>query len=107
MFRYWLERWTHEDVIGRWDREQIPSCCVVAYAAHDSVWRPLPQRGVHTVATHEPCFVEKKLVASVCLPLKLDQNRKHPFHSILSALRRGAKRQADELPVWSVGKMQE
>jgi hypothetical protein len=35
MFRYWLEGWTHQDVIDRWDYEAIPNCCLVAYAADD------------------------------------------------------------------------
>ena len=33
MFRYWLEAWTYEDVIDRWDREAVPNCCVVSYRA--------------------------------------------------------------------------
>jgi hypothetical protein len=49
--------------------------------------------------TREPWTVETQLITSVCLPLNLDQNRSHPFHATLSALRATAKRQVDELPV--------
>jgi len=31
MFRFWLERWTYEEVVNRWDSESIPNCGVVAY----------------------------------------------------------------------------
>ena len=47
----------------------------------------------------EPWNVEKDLIDSLSLPLNLDQNTTHPFHSRLSAIRREAKRQAQSLPV--------
>jgi len=53
------------------------------------------------IETAEPWLLEEKLIASVCLPLNLDQNRAHPFHATLSALRSEAKRRADSLPVLS------
>jgi len=31
MFRFWLERWTYEEVVNRWDSESIPNCGVVTY----------------------------------------------------------------------------
>jgi len=55
------------------------------------------------IESDEPWGVEKTLIASVCLPLNLDQNRNHPFHAALSAIRRATKRRADELPVWRAG----
>ncbi len=39
MFRYWLERWTFEDVAERWDREAVPNCCVIAYGLEPSTAR--------------------------------------------------------------------
>ena len=53
------------------------------------------------IETNEPWLVEKTFIASVNLPLNLDQNRGHVFHPALSELRRAAKRRANELPVWS------
>jgi hypothetical protein len=53
------------------------------------------------IETTEPWKVETTVIASVCLPLNLDQNRGHPFHAPLSAIRRAAKRRADELLVWT------
>ena len=50
MFRYWLEGWSHEDVVDRWDREAVPNCCVIAYAAgEDGRLKPLalPQSAEH------------------------------------------------------------
>jgi broad specificity phosphatase PhoE len=31
MFRFWLERWTYEEVVKRWDTEPIPNCGVMTY----------------------------------------------------------------------------
>jgi len=31
MFRYWLERWTHDEAVERWRREPVPNCHIVAY----------------------------------------------------------------------------
>lgn len=36
MFRYWLEGWSHEDVVDRWNREAVPNCCVIAYAPDEN-----------------------------------------------------------------------
>lgn len=46
-----------------------------------------------------PWETEAELIPSVCLPLNLDQNRNHHFHSRLSALRRAAKQRARQLEV--------
>jgi len=51
--------------------------------------------GVHP----RPWEPEKELIGSVSLPLNLDQNRTHPYHPDLSALRRAAKNRARELPI--------
>ena len=49
--------------------------------------------------THpRPWELESELIGSVALPLNLDQNRSHPFHSVLTGLRRGAKAEARRLP---------
>jgi hypothetical protein len=42
----------------------------------------------------DPWRLEGQLIASVSLPLNLDQNRNHAFHEHLSALRREARRRA-------------
>ena len=47
----------------------------------------------------EPWRLEEELIASADLPLNLDQNRHHAFHSALSQIRREAKARARELPV--------
>ena len=53
----------------------------------------------HAIA--EPWVLEKQLIATVSLPLNLDQNRNHAFHARLSALRKEAKARANGSPVWS------
>jgi hypothetical protein len=55
---------------------------------------------VCSIETTQPWIVEAQFIGSVCLPLNLDQNRSHTFHSTLSELRSAAKRRAGELPVW-------
>lgn len=45
----------------------------------------------------EPWIVQERLIATVSLPLNLDQNRNHIFHATLTALRRDAKLRAREL----------
>ena len=44
------------------------------------------------IETAKPWVIEAQFIASVCLPLNLDQNRSHAFHATLSTLRRAAKR---------------
>jgi len=51
--------------------------------------------------TTRQCEIEEALIASIALPLNLDQNRHHPFHSTLSLCRREARARAKDLPVWS------
>lgn len=49
---------------------------------------------------HEALWVvEEELIATLSLPLNLDQNRAHSFASVLSGMRSAAKRQAEALPV--------
>jgi len=47
----------------------------------------------------EPWKTEEYLIRTVSLPLNLDQNRHHLFHSKLSETRREAKARARELPI--------
>ena len=47
-----------------------------------------------------PWTVEEALIETVLLPLNLDQNRRHPFHHVLSASRHEARERARDLPVW-------
>ena len=51
------------------------------------------------LACDEPWRIEEHMIRSVSLPLNLDQNRHHGFHSELSERRRAAKARARELPV--------
>jgi hypothetical protein len=51
------------------------------------------------LACHEPWVIEEHLIRNFSLPLNLDQNRNHGFHSELSEIRRAAKARARELPV--------
>jgi hypothetical protein len=43
--------------------------------------------------------LEEQLIATVDLPLNLDQNRRHGFHPEMSHLRRDAKAKARDLPI--------
>jgi hypothetical protein len=47
----------------------------------------------------EPSKVEEELIATVDLPLNLDQNRRHGFHAVLCNIGREAKAKARELPI--------
>jgi hypothetical protein len=47
----------------------------------------------------EPWKLEKELIGDLSLPLNLAQNKMHPFHQRLSAIRREAKQQARFLPI--------
>jgi hypothetical protein len=49
-----------------------------------------------------PWELEAELLQTVSLPLNLDQNRNHTFHSVLSEARRLAKTRARELAVLSL-----
>jgi GIY-YIG catalytic domain len=51
------------------------------------------------LACDEPWRIEEQMIRSVSLPLNLDQNRHHGFHSYLSEIRRAAKARARALPV--------
>jgi hypothetical protein len=50
------------------------------------------------VVDPEPWVVEKRVIGEVSLPLNLDMNKKHPFHTVLSAIRKTAKQSAAILP---------
>lgn len=47
----------------------------------------------------EPWKVEEEAIQALSLPLNLDQNNKHPFHSTLTTKRRLARAQARSLPI--------
>ena len=47
----------------------------------------------------QPWLLEKQLISQLDLPLNLDQNDRSVFHSVLSGLRREARKRAYELPV--------
>jgi hypothetical protein len=46
-----------------------------------------------------PWKLEERLIGAVCLPLNLDQNDGHPFHAVLTEVRRRARARARQLPV--------
>lgn len=46
-----------------------------------------------------PWLLEEVLIRDLSLPLNLDQNRDHPFHPILSRIRREAKAAANGKPI--------
>ena len=54
--------------------------------------------------TPHPWELESELIRSVSLPLNLDQNALHPYHPVLSALRRAAKEQARRLACAELGR---
>ena len=53
---------------------------------------------VSWVIDPEPWKLEERLIADLSLPLNLDQNRDHPFHPMLSEIRKSARRRARVLP---------
>jgi hypothetical protein len=53
------------------------------------------------VETERPWLAERRLIASVNLPLNLDQNRQHAFRQQLTQVRADARRTARALPVVS------
>src|SRR4030095_8597181 len=53
------------------------------------------------VETDRPWLAEQQLIASVNLPLNLDQNRQHAFHQQLPQLRADARMAARTLPAVS------
>ena len=48
----------------------------------------------------EPWLLEEQLIRYVPLPLNLDQNGRHPFHPILSSVRRMARDAARQASIW-------
>jgi len=63
-----------------------------------SAWMGAHAR-VSYIAQLEPWLLEEELIASLDLPLNLDQNRHHPFHAELSRHRSEAKAEAGSLPI--------
>jgi GIY-YIG catalytic domain len=53
------------------------------------------------VETDHPWLAEQQLIASVNLPLNLDQNRHHDFHQQLTQVRAAARMTARTLPIVS------
>jgi hypothetical protein len=53
------------------------------------------------VETDHPWLAEQHFIASVNLPLNLDQNRHHAFHQQLTQIRAAARMTARTLPVVS------
>ena len=51
------------------------------------------------VVNSKPWLLEKELIGEHSLPLNLDMNSEHQFHSELSQIRRDARRRARELPI--------
>jgi hypothetical protein len=47
----------------------------------------------------EPWKLEERLISDLSLPLNLDQNRDHPFHPVLSEIRKSAKQRARDFPI--------
>jgi hypothetical protein len=47
----------------------------------------------------EPWDAEAKLISTLSLPLNLHGNERHPFHPVLSELRRSQRERADRLPI--------
>lgn len=47
----------------------------------------------------EPWRLEERLIGTFSLPLNLMDNRGHPFHSTLAAIRKAAREKADSLAV--------
>ena len=45
-----------------------------------------------------PWRLEARLIGVLCVPLNLDQNDGHPFHRVLTEVRRRAKARAPERP---------
>ena len=39
VFRYLLERWTHDEFLERWDAELVPNCAVTTYAFNPGLGR--------------------------------------------------------------------
>jgi hypothetical protein len=48
VFRYLLERWTHDEFLERWESEPVPNCSVTSYAFHAATGR-LMLRGLNVV----------------------------------------------------------
>jgi hypothetical protein len=47
----------------------------------------------------EPWMAESDMIAAVSLPLNLDQNAVHAFHTVLSGLRRDSRTAARSMPI--------
>ena len=70
----------------------------IAGEAHLSEWMHKHVR-VCWFPASQPWFVESEAIGRLDLPLNLDQNRSHPFHSTLTRLRADARARARAQPV--------
>ena len=52
VFRYLLERWTHDEFLERWASEPVPNCAVTSYAFDPAAER-LTLRGLNVVHWRE------------------------------------------------------
>jgi broad specificity phosphatase PhoE len=53
VFRYLLERWTHDEFIARWDADHVPNCAVTSYA-FDPALKRLTLRTLNAVHWSAP-----------------------------------------------------
>lgn len=61
---------------------------------------------VYWTENPEPWLLEHQPLASHCLPLCIQDNRHHPFISMLAAIRREAQQRAREAPTEQEGNQQ-
>jgi hypothetical protein len=54
---------------------------------------------VSWVVVDEPWKLEDQLIRTLSLPLNLQDNGKHPFHPVLTEIRRRAREQARQMPI--------
>lgn len=72
----WLDEWMEENAF-------------VCWVKHSAPWE-----------------VESEIISNLSLPLNLQDNRNHPFHQTLTAMRKEAKQNARELPIAQEGNQQ-
>jgi 2,3-bisphosphoglycerate-dependent phosphoglycerate mutase len=53
VFRYLLERWTHDEFLERWESEPVPNCAVTVYG-HDEGGQRLALRALNAVHWRPP-----------------------------------------------------
>ena len=52
-------------------------------------------------ACSEPWLLEEKLIQQFTLPLNLEHNERHPFHPILTGIRKASKETARRQAIWT------